>query len=330
MDKLDALQNALPSPTTIHALPPELLADILSHLYTADEVHLDSLKAASLVAHAWTDSAQRLLWSAGAELQSEQDIDKFVKTAPLRRSGPKELAVLDYKDKRSLKRLFRVCRGLRWLMLATPKRELDSKVLQMAELSELRNLIVQAWLLPLLRPNLVFPFALHSLVIDDLSFRSPHLAPFLTALSHSSIPSLRSIALTGFSPSAHPAVADALLPFAPHLRHFGLSTTLKADSSPYVPFFQAATSLNSFECTSLPPVLLANLPPSLTVLATAEDACNLDALQLGQAFEGLKGLKRLYFRMSREAFSMKLYGGRRLLEETITNGVDWRFEGDEV
>ncbi|BGP14837.1 hypothetical protein JCM10213_002724 [Rhodosporidiobolus nylandii] len=327
MDSLDDLQGALPEPATIHSLPPELVGEVLSHFFAVDDVHVESLKAASLVCRAWRDPAQTFVWQSGAELRSEEDIEAFVRTRHLRRTGPKEIAVHGYKDRRSLKKLFEVCDGLRWLMVQTPERDLDPKVLAVPQLRSLKTLIIQAWLTPF-RPVVAFPFALRTLVLSDLSFRAPHMSTFLSSLQASCIPSLHSISLPSFSASAHPKVAEALVPFAPHLRHFGLYISLTADATPYIPFFHAATSLNSFECTSLPPALLANLPPSLTVLATPEDAVNLDGEELAKALSSLKRLKRLYFYTSRYEFLNHVKGARTMLEEMDARGVDWRFEGE--
>ncbi|GAA6008496.1 hypothetical protein JCM10207_007133 [Rhodosporidiobolus poonsookiae] len=315
-------------PVTVHSLPQELLASILSHNFTKDDPpDLDTLKAASLVCRAWREPAQRLVWACGAELLSEDEMDAFVRTRPLRRGGPREMAVHEYKDRKRLKRVLGVCDGLRFLMVAVPERDFDANVFRVEQLADMHTLIVQARLLPI-RSGMSFPFSLRTLVLADASLRSTHLAPFLVALQSTCIPSLRSIALPGFSPSAHPAVAEALLPFAPHLSHFGLSIRTKDDAKPYIPFLHAATALNSFECTALPPALLANLPPSLTVLATAEEAAVLDGEALSTAFDGLKCLKRLYFASSRTDFLKQVKGGQKLVDRMRERGVDWMFEGE--
>lgn len=123
------------SPATIHSLPPELLSDILSHLFTTDEIHLDSLKHASLVSRAWRDPAQTLVWEAGAELRSSEDVERFIRTSSSRRSGPREMAIHDYEDAGQLKRLFAVCGSLRWLMVAVGHKNFDATVLTVPQLS---------------------------------------------------------------------------------------------------------------------------------------------------------------------------------------------------
>ncbi|GAA5837192.1 hypothetical protein JCM11251_005281 [Rhodosporidiobolus azoricus] len=330
MDVHDAVANTL-SPTdpavNIASLPPELLSDVLSHLYTTLEPDLDSLKNAALVCRSWRDPAQRLVWAAGAELQDEAELQRFISTSSTRRGGPKEIAVHGYKDRSSLDELLGVCGGLKWLMLnLASERRFEPEVLAKPELSDLRTLIIQASLLPTPEETL-FPFtSLTNVVLADLSFRSPHLAPLLSALYTSDLTSLRSISLPNFSPSANKAVAKALLPFAPQLQHLGLSIpSLHTYAKDFLPVLSAATSLNSFECTALPSNLLAALPPSLTVLATKEDLPNLSAVTLKETFDRLKRLKRLYFGMERTEFEQQVEGGQKLLEEMETRGVEWRF-----
>ncbi|GAA5900203.1 hypothetical protein JCM6882_002273 [Rhodosporidiobolus microsporus] len=316
---------------TIASLPPELLTDIFSHLYTTLEPDLDSLKSATLVCSSWRDSAQRLVWAAGAELQDENDLSLYVSSAGRRRGGPKEIAVHGYKETGTLERLFGVCGGLRWLMInLSSEQRFEPETLARPEMADLRTLIVQASLLPI-SPETTFPFtSLRTLVLADLSFRSPHLSTLLTSLHSSGLPSLRSISLPNFSPSANSAIAEALLLFAPQLDHLGLSIpSLNTYAKPFLPVLAAATRLSTFECTALPFNLLAVLPPSLTVLATKEDAPNLDAERLAETFERLKDLKRLYFALSRFDFLQQVKGARRLLEAMDLRGVDWRFEGEE-
>ncbi|GAA6034414.1 hypothetical protein JCM8097_002714 [Rhodosporidiobolus ruineniae] len=316
-------------PAAFASLPPELIGDILSHFLSVDVVDLDSLKAASLVSRTWRRPAQHLIWAAGAELDSDEDIWQWLKTRHRRRGGPKELAVHKFGGGKSLKRLFAESAGLRWLMLAAPGCELDPAVLAAPQLSHLGTLIVQCRLLPFDPSTVSFPFSLHTLVLADATFRSPHMAPFLTALASSSLSTLRRISLPSFSARAHPAVAKALLPFAAQLLHFGLCLGAKDDVEPYFPFLAAATSLHSLECTSLPPALLANLPPSLSVLATSEDAPYIDVEALTSALDRLKNLKRLYFAMPRRTFVKEVVAGPELLQKMEERGVDWRFAGDE-
>ncbi|GAA5861368.1 hypothetical protein JCM8547_006108 [Rhodosporidiobolus lusitaniae] len=315
-------------PASISSLPSELIDEILSQFFSEDDVDVDSLKAASLVCRAWREPAQRFVWASGAELRNEQDVQRYIKSASRRRSGPKELAVHGFKDAASLKKLFEVCGGLRWLMIATPDRDFKSELLASPALSDLKTLIVQGWVVAP-PASTKFPFSLHTLVVDDLSLRRSQLAPFLTSLEPTCIPSLRSLSLPGFSSAAHPAIASSLMPFAPHLKHFGLSIALRDDASPYIPFVEAATALHSLECISLPSDLLLNLPKNLAVLATKEDAVNLSSETLAQAFERLPNLKRLYFALSRAVFVSQVRGGSKLLSDMAERGVDWRFMGEE-
>jgi hypothetical protein len=325
---------------TIHSLPPELLGDILSHLFTTDEIHLDSLKSASLVHSSWQHPAQAFIWAAGAELNSSDDVEQYIRTSARRRGGPREVAVHGYKDAEQLKRTamahdrdgessigrdgFGGPSTSRFVSfsLASPS------AILILSFTDLRTLIVQAPL-RVTPPSLSLPFSLHTLVLDDLSFGSSHVASLLTALQSSCIPSLRSIALPGFSSNSHRTVAAALVPFMPHLSHFGLSIALKDDASPYLPALSAATSLNSFECTSLPTLILQNLPPSLAVLATPEDAEKLDGPALSEALRALPRLRKLYFHTSQEAFEKGVEGGEGLVKEMRARGVKWWFAGEE-
>jgi len=194
--------------------------------------------------------------------------------------------------------------------------------------ADLRTLIVQGWLHKP-HPALVLPFQLHTLVLADLYPGSPNLSTWLDAIARSSLPSLRSISLPACSAAAHPAVAAALVPFAPRLKHLGLSIATLDDATPYTAVLDAAPSLNSLECTSLPATLLAHLPISLTVLATTEDARSIPGTALRDALERPESkLKRLYFACSRYEFLNEVEGGRALVEAAARRAVDWRFQGE--
>jgi hypothetical protein len=142
-------------PATIHSLPPELLADCLSHLFTTDFIDLDSLKSASLVSSTFRHPAQRLVWAAGAEVRSGDDVERFIASSGRRRGGPREVAIHGYKDAAQLKRLFEVCGGLRWLMIATPDRALDATALASAQLSS--AFFLSSLFPPVSRSSLPFP-----------------------------------------------------------------------------------------------------------------------------------------------------------------------------
>lgn len=114
------------------ALPDELVDYALSFLsLDRDGLDLDSLKHASLVHSRWTHAAQRYIWQAGAELLTPDDVDQFIKTAPRRTSGPRELAVHAHASMHQLTRLWDVCGDgdLKMLMIATPTRDVDPAVL---------------------------------------------------------------------------------------------------------------------------------------------------------------------------------------------------------
>ncbi|GAA6000290.1 uncharacterized protein JCM10292_004072 [Rhodotorula paludigena] len=271
---------------TVHDLPEELVASILSHFADSSSVDLDTLKACSLVHSSWRDPAQRLLWECGAELYTEEDVRSWTRTRARRRCGPREIAVHAYGDRKELKRLLDGCAGVRWLMLATPNRDIDPKILAHPALEELSTLIVQGWLMQS-PPTLAFPFRLRSLVVADLSFKSRYLASFLATVAKSDSSSLRSISLPACSKHAHPEVAASLLHFAPSLDHLGLSIGTTDDATPYGDLLDACSALNSLECTSLPVPLLDHLPPSLAILATTEDAQHISVAALGAALERL-------------------------------------------
>ncbi|BGO90503.1 hypothetical protein NBRC10512_006719 [Rhodotorula toruloides] len=313
--------------TAIHDLPEELLAEILSHFASEQhDVDFDTLKACALVHSSWRDSAHKIICEAGVELETEADVAQWTRTRRLRRYAPKELSVRAYKSRTALGKLLDGCDGLRWLMLATPTRNFDPAVLAHPALSDLRTLILQGEILraPL---DLVYPFRLRSLVVADTAFRSPHLASFLDTIAKTSSNTLKTLSLSGFSSNAHPAVACSLLSFASSLTHLGLSLASSDPSDPYHPLLASCTTLESFECTSLPASLLSHLPPTLAGLATTEDAPCIPISALAAALERLKGIKRLYFACLREDFCL-LPGAAKLVNETEARGVKWWFADD--
>lgn len=122
--------------TTIHDLPEELLAEILSHFASQQhDVDLDTLKACALVHSTWRDPAHRIICEAGVELQTEADVVQWTRTRPLRRYAPNEMGLRAYKSRAALRKLLDGCEGLRWLMLATPTRTFDPAVLAHPALS---------------------------------------------------------------------------------------------------------------------------------------------------------------------------------------------------
>ncbi|BGP30967.1 hypothetical protein JCM10296v2_002729 [Rhodotorula toruloides] len=313
--------------TTIHALPEELLAEILSHFASEQhDVDFDTLKACALVHSTWRDPAHRIICEAGVELETEADVAQWTRTRRLRRYAPKELGVRSYKSRTALSKLLNGCEGLRWLMLATPTRNFDPAILAHPALSNLRTLVLQGEILRA-SPDLVYQFRLRSLVVADTAFRSPHLALFLSIIAKTSSSTLKTLSLSGFSSNAHPAVASSLLSFASSLTHLGLSLASSDSSDPYHPLLTSCTALESFECTSLPASLLSHLPPTLQGLATTEDAPRIPIPALTAALERLKGIKRLYFACLREEFC-GLQGAQRLVSETEARGVKWWFADD--
>ncbi|GAA6052041.1 hypothetical protein JCM3770_002335 [Rhodotorula araucariae] len=327
MDGLEARLKTCSIPahtrTTIHDFPEELIAAILANV--ADDPA--TLKSCSLVHSSFRDPAQQLIWAA-VELTEEDHVRQFIATRSRRRAPPKELHLHAFKTRKGLARLFDGCAGLRELMLATPNRDVDPGVLAHPSLQDLRTLIVQGWLHKP-QADLVLPFRLRTLVLADLYPGSPHFAAWLDALARTCIPSLQSIALPACSSAAHPAVAAALLRFAPHLRHLGLSIATGDDAAPYTAALDAATGLNSLECTTLPAALLLHLPLSLTILATTEDARNIPSDELRSAIEQNKALKRMYFACSRDEFVRDVADARGLLETAGRRGIEWRFGGEE-
>ncbi|BGP38858.1 hypothetical protein JCM10450v2_002816 [Rhodotorula kratochvilovae] len=322
-ERLQACSISSDAPTTIHHLPEELIASILANL----DDDPDTLKSCALVHSSFRDPAQQLLWAA-VELTEEDHVRQFVATRARRRAPPKVLHLHAFKTRKGLARLFDGCAGLRELMIATPNRDVDPAILAHSSLEDLRTLIVQGWLHKP-QSNLVLPFRLRSLVLADLYPGSPHFAAWLTALARTCLPSLQSIALPACSSAAHPAVAAALVPFAPHLRHLGLSIAARDDAAPYTDVLDAARALNSLECTTLPSALLPHLPLSLTVLATTEDARNIPAAELGAALERNTRLERMYFACSRDEFLRDVAGAKGLLETAAKRGIDWRFGGED-
>ncbi|BGP23643.1 hypothetical protein JCM10295v2_002544 [Rhodotorula toruloides] len=312
---------------TIHNLPEELLAEILSH-FALEQHNVDfaTLKSCALVHSTWRDLAHRIICEAGVELETKADVAQWTRTRPLRRYAPRELGVRAYKSRAALRKLMDGCDGLRWLMLATPSRNFDPAVLAHPALSDLRTLILQGEILHS-SPDLVFPFRLRSLVVADTAFRSPHLASFLGTITKGSSTSLKTLSLSGFSSNAHEAVASSLLSFASSLRHLGLSLPSSDTSDPYHPLLESCTSLESFECTSLPASLLSHLPSTLVGLATTEDSPRIPIPALAVALERLKGIKRLYFACSRDEFR-RLDGADRLVSRTEARGVKWWFADD--
>ncbi|BGP54602.1 hypothetical protein JCM8202v2_002189 [Rhodotorula sphaerocarpa] len=297
----------------IHWLPDELLGAILQfHSLAAGsrDLDLDTLKSASLVHSSWRDTAQRLIWEAGAELRTLDEVDQYIHTSSRRRGGPKEIAVYAARSTDQLARLFDVCTGVRVLMIATPTRDFDPAVL----------------------PPLAFPFRhLDSLVAVDLSpgRRSP-LDSLLTQLARSCAGSLTSISLPSVPSHANESVAAALVPLAPHLKHLGLSLKGSPESeASFIPVFTSATKLRSFECTTLPYGLLPHLSPSLKVLATMEDADRIDPLQLR---DGLLArcpkLRKLYFACTRSEFGARR-GGEEVVQAAQARGIEWLF-GDDL
>ncbi|TKA58272.1 hypothetical protein B0A53_00009 [Rhodotorula sp. CCFEE 5036] len=324
-------------PAIIHRLPDELLHAILSFLaLDHSELDLNALKAASLVHSSWRDSAQRFIWQAGAELVTPTDVDAFIRTRDRRRCGPSELAVHAHTSTKQLVRLFDACRDgqLQMLMIAAPTRDLDPAVLQHPNLKHLRQLILQGWFVATPASTVQFPFKrLESLVAHDLTPRGrSSLHHFLSALSTSNLDALSSISLPSIAgPLAAETIAQALVPLAPKLKHLGLSLNDRVASTEahFIPVFEAAaTSLYSFECTTLPYALLPHLPTSLRVLATMEEAADIHPTHLiDVVFVRCPNLERLYFACERREIMYKPRGTEAILLAR-ERGIDWRFAGE--
>ncbi|GAA5881393.1 hypothetical protein JCM3774_002545 [Rhodotorula dairenensis] len=324
-------------PVTIQSLPDELLHSILSFLaLDHSEMDLDSLKAASLVHRRWTPSAQLFICQAGAELLTPADVDAFIRTRDRRRCGPRELAVHAHKSMAQLGQLFDACRDgqLEMLMVAAPTRDFNPSVLQHPNLSALRQLILQGWFVKPTTSPLQYPFKrLESLVAHDLTPRGrSSLHHFLVSLADSNLRQLSSISLPSIAgPLAAESIARALVPLAPRLKHLGLSLNDRVASTEqfFAPVLKAAQNLYSFECTTLPSTLLPHLPTSLRVLATMEDAANLDPAQLIEVlFARCTRLERLYFACERRDLRGRERGDEAI-ELAKARGIDWRFNGED-
>lgn len=170
------------------------------------------------------------------------------------------------------------------------------------------------------------PFQLSRLIIEDEGIRTRHLASFISTIAQNSTSTLRSLSLLSISRPSHADVANAVLPFAPTLRHIGLSVS-KDDAAAFVPVFESATMLKSFECTSLPLPLLHALPLSLVGFATGEDAGGIDTAQLKIALDRLPRLSTLYFTFPR-SHVQDIRGGLELVSEFEKRGVVWKFLDD--
>ncbi|GAA6015874.1 hypothetical protein JCM11491_007222 [Sporobolomyces phaffii] len=313
---------------TAGTLPPELLLEVFAHLDdAAGEVDQQSLKHATLVCRAWADPAQSILWQAGATLDGDRDVERFVSTAPRRRVGPKEILVYGLRTVESLDKLWPSIAGVESLVIVSEGGVYSAKNFDHPALAGLKSLALKGSLIPS-DPAIRLPFELTRLNISDTGIRTRHLASFLSTIVQSSTSTLRSVSLLSVSAPAHPQVAQAILPVAPNLRHVGLAIDPRDDATPYVAVFDAAkASLRSFECTSLPGALVAALPPSLRGFATMEDADAIDVAELGQALARLKGLERLYFACERKAFR-DLPGGQELVAEVERRNVVWHFAED--
>jgi len=207
--------------------------------------------------------------------------------------------------------------------LSIPKRHSTHKKVKTIDLKSL-GLCVR------LRPSkstTSLPFELNKLNLIDTEILTPHQASFLSTIARSSSSSMRTLSLSSISGSAHLAVSRSILPFAPNLRHLGLSNESLHDPVHYVRFLESTTALRSLECTSLSLPLLHSLPDSLRGLATMEETRNLQVDQLKIAFERLKGLERLYFACSKKEFE-GLEQGTELVKEMERREVEWHFAED--
>ncbi|GAA5962788.1 hypothetical protein JCM3765_001518 [Sporobolomyces pararoseus] len=311
----------------IALLPPELLLEVFSHLTDdSNEVDQQSLKSATLVCRSWSDPAQSILWQSGATLQGDKDVQKFIGTASRRRVGPKEILVYDLRNVKLLPRLWESVVGVESLVIVSEGGSFSAETFDHPALADLRSLALKGSLLPS-NPATRLPFKLNRLNIADTGIRTRHLASFLSSIAQISAPTLRSLSLLSVSRPSHFEVSKAILPFAPNLRHFGLSIDSKDDATPYIPIFESATSLKSFECTSLPLSLLHSLPTTLKGFATMEDLELIDLGQLKLALQRLKGIERLYLACERKAFR-DVDGGEELLAEAEKRKIVWNFAED--
>lgn len=200
--------------------------------------------------------------------------------------------------------------------------------------TDLRQLILQGWFIEPTTTPLNFPFKrLESLVAHDLTPRGrSSLHHFLSLLARSNLEDLSSVSLPSIAgpPAAEP-IARALLPLAPKLKHLGLSLNdrVAATEQFFIPVLGAAMNLYSFECTTLPYTLLPYLPTSLRVLATMEDAANIDPAQvIDVLFARCPRLERLYFACERRELQGRERGAEAI-DIAHARRIDWRFNGGE-
>ncbi|GAA5909467.1 F-box protein [Sporobolomyces salmoneus] len=306
-------------------LPPELLLEVFSHLEDGGQVDQQSLKNSTLVCRAWADPAQSVLWQSGAVLEGDKDVKKFIGTASRRRVGAKEISVYGLRNVKLLEKLWDSIAGVENLTIVCEGGSISAKTFNHPALSDLKSLGLRGTLAPF-DPIIRLPFQLTRLNVADEGIRTRHLASFLSTIAKSSTSTLRSLSLLSVSRPSHSEVSTAILPFAPNLRHIGL-TISSGDAPPYVAVFEAATSLKSFECTSLPLSLLHSLPTSLVGFATGEDERSIDLDQLKLGLLRLPRLERLYFTCSREGFG-RLQGGNEFVAEMEKKGVVWNFAED--
>ncbi|GAA5920810.1 hypothetical protein JCM1841_005105 [Sporobolomyces salmonicolor] len=308
-------------------LPPELFLAIFSHLeFDGGYPDQDTLRSASLVCRAWRDPAQTTLWESGALLENEQEVRSWIRTKGRRRCGPREMVVANVRGEGLLQELFGEMHGVQALTILNPEGNVSANTFAHPALFDLKELTLHVHLTAT-SPISPLPFHLRRLVLLDSTLQTRHLASFLNYIAPSSSSSMRFLSLSSIGSTAHPPVAQALLRFAPSLRHLGLSIGSSDQADPYIPILHSATSLDSLECTSMPLPILRNLPPSLTGMATQEDAGKLDVGELREAFAKLKRLERLYFACARRDFAR--IGGLGLVEELERRTIKLYFAADE-
>ncbi|CEQ41467.1 SPOSA6832_03202 [Sporobolomyces salmonicolor] len=290
-------------------LPPELFLAIFSHLeFDGGYPDQDTLRSASLVCRAWRDPAQTTLWESGALLENEQEVRSWIRTKGRRRCGPREMVVANVRGEGLLQELFGEMHGVQALTILNPEGNVSANTFAHPALFDLKELTLHVHLTAT-SPVSPLPFHLRRLVLLDSTLQTRHLASFLNYIAPSSSSSMRFLSLSSIGSTAHPPIGSS------------------DQADPYIPILHSATSLDSLECTSMPLPILRNLPPSLTGMATQEDAGKLDVGELREAFAKLKRLERLYFACARRDFAR--IGGLGLVEELERRTIKLYFAADE-
>lgn len=118
------------------SLPPELLFEIFSQFEDVEgEADQQSLKHATLVCRAWADPAQSVLWQSGATLEGDDDVRKFIRTAPRRRVGPKDISIFNLRRVELLDALWPHVEGIETLLVGSQGGVISAETFEHSALS---------------------------------------------------------------------------------------------------------------------------------------------------------------------------------------------------